>query len=791
MKTTITCLKKSYLFLIFIIAISSNINAQEKANNYALFIAIDDYQGAVWQPLKTAVNDANKIKAILESKYDFQTIGTLYNEAATRSGILEMIKTKISQVKETDNLIIYYSGRSVNLADSSYWIPHGVLEEKAEELIAAKALKSLLSKVEAKHLLIFADAHLDENIFKVSDLSFPNDGSEKYYKQVNSLLSRQAITSGSFEPFVNEGDENSTFAKYLHKFLEKNENIFFDGKELFDLIKYPVMANTPNPPNFGYLQNLGHEGGQFIFSKKQLVASKEKEVVKTVGNTPKSTSPIDGNSTTKSIANKVTGEPGKIDTAPMEGVGTVGAAGKTEEKLCDSPVYFEEGEVVRFNQDGGILHAKTSFENIRYEWSYESELLEFTGKDLKVTKPGMYGVTIITADGDCSNSAIAEVEIVMPEIVIDILGGKLVEFVHKGKLSATITGFGGKMIYEWRKGNFSIGNQPDLEVTESDTYTIIVKLPDGRELGRESTQVKVSNRKYIIQVGDDIERVSRKFYGTPNQADLIIAANENLTKGTPLKVGEEISIPYSKTVSIKSITIGTTESFPPFSDKNGFNGGLLTDIVNNIYKEMHQPIEMSFVPNKEIKGVYNGRTELGFPLVKNKTDEMLFLYSDPIYTSLIVLFALKNNTEITDLEDEIFERNAQSVFEKIKIAIPINFINDELIEYAENGKILLKPQLTLEECFIAVSEGKADLVAAPQLAGLVALKNSASIHRMDFKILEESLATSTLHLVVSKEHPDADYLIEDFNTILEMLTVSGRIDQIINQHIDLIQKGKP
>jgi hypothetical protein len=384
MKTTATIFKTFYLFLIFIIAINGELKAQ-KTNNYSLFIAIDDYQGDIWKPLPTAVNDANKIKAILESKYGFQTISTLYNEAASRAAILETIETKISQLQESDNLIIYYSGRSVSLSDSGYWIPYDALERTPSELLAAKDLKKILSKANAKHILIFADAHMDENIFKSSDLSFPNDGSEKYYKQVNSLLSRQAITSGSFEPFVNEGDESSTFAKYLHKFLDKNENVLIDGKELYDLIKYPVVANTPNPPQFGYLQNLGHEGGQFIFKIKNSTNSKATIETETAATKPKAVTAV-GNKVTSektAIANKVTEKVENMDVAPLEGVGTIT---KKEEKLCDSPVYFDEGEVVKFNQDGGILHAKTSFENIRYEWSYESELLDFTGKDLAVTK---------------------------------------------------------------------------------------------------------------------------------------------------------------------------------------------------------------------------------------------------------------------------------------------------------------------------------------------------------------------------------------------------------------------
>ena len=90
--------------------------------------------------------------------------------------------------------------------------------------------------------------------------------------------------------------EHSIFSKYIIKFLTKNKSNALDAGELFNMIKFPIAANTPNIPQFGHLQNTGHEGGQLVFRLKK-------------------------------------------------------------EKTCNAKVYIKEGELINFTQEGGVLNA--------------------------------------------------------------------------------------------------------------------------------------------------------------------------------------------------------------------------------------------------------------------------------------------------------------------------------------------------------------------------------------------------------------------------------------------------
>lgn len=722
---------KSLLILALLLFVSMNTYAGEAKGEYhALFIAIDNYNSNTWSKLKNPVRDAKSIQQVLKNKYNFKTATNLFNEEATRANIIEKIDDITAKLSEDDHLLIYYTGHGIRIGSDGYWVPADAKSKERYELLSTVEVKNAIGNAKCRHILLMVDACFSGAIFKTSNLTYNNDGSDDYYERMEGLLSRQALTAGGLEPVPDGVENHSIYAKYILKFLNTNEKPAIDANELFELVKYPIEANTPNTPQFGHIQNTGHEGGQFIFRQ--------------VG-----------------------------------------------EKLCDSPVYFEEGEVVKFDKDGGTLHAKTTIKNVRYEWSFNSEIVDHDGPNLPIKKSGMYGVTIITEDGDCSNSAIAEVEIIMPTIIVDILEGKVVEYTQKGNINATITGYRGDVVYEWKKGNFIVGKNSTLEVVESGQYTVLIKLLDGRELGRAAVNVTIKERVYTTQMGDNIERIARKFYNDPSKAVLIYNANPELRKGEPLRVGITISIPTNTGKVDDKLVIGTNQSFAPFSDLKSLNGGMLTDIVETVYKDMSKGTEIDYMPSNHLRAkTYSGRIDAGFPFVKNANDAVMFLYSEPLYTSLNVFFS-KKDSYIKDVEALMETRMKKKKYQILVVAVPHGFTSDKLREYVDKGYIALKPYKTLAECFTGLQNNEVDLVGIQQIVGLVAIKDAPNLNRLDFVILDKPIETNTLHLAISKDHPEAEVLIQNFNKGLIKAKDNGTIGKIVDKHIDLIQNSKP
>lgn len=387
-----------------------------------------------------------------------------------------------------------------------------------------------------------------------------------------------------------------------------------------------------------------------------------------------------------------------------------------------------------------------------------------------------------------------EVKVALTPLTIDILQGEQVLFKEKGTLNVAVAQYNDNLIFEWRKGNFTVGYGQSLEVTESGHYTVIVKHKNGQELGSEKTYVAVEYQRYVVQIGDNVERIAQKIYKDESAAYLIYDANPNIEKEAVLKVGSEIWIPSRKNsdANAESISIGTLETFAPLANPDSYNGGMLTDIVKTVYKEMKQDVNIEYFSGDKIKGVYTGITDLSFPFTKNKNDNLLYVYSEAIYTTSTVIFMNESKTtpEMKHIDKVIEIRRKEDRNTKMTIAVPVNFICDKLLEYSEKRYISLKTYSTTEACLEALKKNEVDFVTVPQIVGLVAIQNSPELNRLDYKILKKPLETTTLHLVVSKEHPEASILIEEFNTAYNTAKLSGTIDEIIKIHVERIQKKR-
>ncbi len=237
---------------------------------YAFIMGIDKYKG-VWIPLNNAVNDAKAIETLLKTKYKFDHFKTLYNEQANRVNIINEMEWLVANAKPEDNVFIYYSGHGEYKQDlnKGYWVPVDAITNSTANYISNSQVQELMAGIKSKHTLLVADACFSGDIFRGNTVSVPFEESEKYYKEVHGLISRQALTSGGIEPVMDGGkDGHSVFAYYFLKIMNENQNKYLDASQIFNKIKIPVINNSEQSPKFAPVKNTGDEGGQFIFIKK-------------------------------------------------------------------------------------------------------------------------------------------------------------------------------------------------------------------------------------------------------------------------------------------------------------------------------------------------------------------------------------------------------------------------------------------------------------------------------------------------------------------------------------------
>lgn len=727
-------MKSLYCILICLIGVISVCKAQTqvtaKSNYHALLIAIDTYSSSTWSDLKNPVRDADVLKKTLKSKYDFLNIHTLYNKQATRKNVIETLDNLINDLSENDNLVVFYSGHGFLLGEEGYWVPSEARTKERYEMISTNEIKNIVSKAKSKHILMLVDACFSSTIFKSSDFFADSNISNDYYNKVDALLSRQAITAGGLKPVADGHGQHSIFAQYLIQFLDKNHQPDLSASELFDLIKFPITANTSNTPEFGHLQNTGHEGGQFIFQLQQ-------------------------------------------------------------EKICEFDVYINEGEFVKFTQEGGTLKAITNKKTARYRWTYNNTILDNTKAELKVTQSGTYSVTAIEVGGACSDVAIASVNIVLPEVNLSIQEGDNISFTYKGKLNAIFSGYDGEVNFEWQRDRFLIGKTQQIVVMTSGVYTIIARLPDGKILASAKTIVTIKDRIYTVKLGDDIRRIARKFFGESDYAERIYEANPTLKQNTVLKVGTQLIIPSkeSKKVEKTYFTLGANKDFIPFSSSDLYKGGMLTDIMSTIMKTMEQPVELKYIPNNLITAnTYYGQATIAFPFARKQNGEVVFHYSDPLYNVLYVFFKHKDNP-IVDINKPIINRKKNKNHKKVIVATTPAYQTDALQKYVVEQAISIRKFNSLEACFKALKAGEVDLVATLQIAGFTTLQQNQNLQLNEFEVLKKEIDATALHAVISKKHPNAITLMKQFNETLKTLQEEGIINKIIDTHLDLIQKA--
>lgn len=736
---------RTFLFSILTILLAlANTNAIAHTSNdspqgkyYALVIAIDDYKGNDWTPLKTPVNDAETIKDILLSKYSFEEVVTLYDEKATRSNIINYLDRISQNVTANDNLLVYFSGHGMEIASEGYWVPSDATTKERASLIANNEIKIALSKSVAKHALVMVDACFSGTIFKSAQSLIKNDGTQAYYDQVNELTSRQALTAGGLEPVLDGNSSHSTFATFLIKNLKKNQSPQMDAVELYQKIKIPVQANSPNTPRFGHIQDTGHEGGQFIF---------------------------------------------RINDEKMT--------------ACNfSGVKIKEGEKVIFPQEGGMLHAMVNEygKKVYYEWVKGTKPLDAEETAaLKVTKSGTYTV-LVTTDDECSDAAVIEVIVALPALDVTIQEGSEVTFTNFGILHAMSSREDEKVVYEWTKDNFIIGQDADLKVVSDGIYTVVLRLSDGRKIASTTTKVSIKERTYTVRIGDNIERIARKFYGDESKKDFIYEANLNtIKKGELLRVGTELSVPLLAEEEAKAandvnnrVYIAANDDMPPFSQVGLLNNGMLTDMVKSVYKNRRQVPVVDFVNGNILRAnTFRGKATAAFPCVYSADEAGFFYYSDPLYQELTMLFI--NKEPIDDKAKEIkFSKDKD--LKGMRIGVVRGFTCEKLVTLKNEGVIGIGAFNTWEECFKALQEGKIDIVAAPQSVGIYTLRTESSLNLKDFTMLEKELEVTPFYLVISKNHPEGEALIKDFNLSLKELKDAGEISKIQNTHIDIFQ----
>ncbi|MFP6759035.1 MAG: caspase family protein [Alphaproteobacteria bacterium] len=231
-------------------------------NYHALVIGIADYKQL--PKLKTAVGDAKAVAAVLLEKYGF-TVSSLINP--NRNDILDALDELAETLEKSDNLLVYYAGHGWQDEKSGrgYWLPVNAKASRKSRWFSNADLTDSLKVIAAKHVMVVADSCYSGTLTR--SIKVPDRNSE-YIARMAAKRTRVVLSSGGLEPVMDSGGgKHSVFANEFLKALNANEAVM-DGTELFEQVRRRVVLNADQTPEYSDIRHAGHEGGDFLFVRK-------------------------------------------------------------------------------------------------------------------------------------------------------------------------------------------------------------------------------------------------------------------------------------------------------------------------------------------------------------------------------------------------------------------------------------------------------------------------------------------------------------------------------------------
>lgn len=234
-------------------------------HNYALLIAVEDYQDPGIVSLTEPLKDATKLKEVLLSKYTFDSLNLSMLVNPTFEDLSIAFEDLSHKVTENDNLLIFYAGHGYfdEKTNIGYWLPSDAQEKNKARWFRNSTLVENIGAINSKHTLLITDACFSGGIFRTRNAVVNNASVD--IANMMKRNSRKAMTSGSLTTVP----DVSVFMKYLLKTLQENQNQYLPSEDLFEEIRLAMRSNATTKPLYGEIQNVGDEGGTFVLVRKE------------------------------------------------------------------------------------------------------------------------------------------------------------------------------------------------------------------------------------------------------------------------------------------------------------------------------------------------------------------------------------------------------------------------------------------------------------------------------------------------------------------------------------------
>jgi hypothetical protein len=229
---------------------------------HALVIGNGSY--AALPALPAARDTARRVGKLLETRYGFRVHLLL---DASRAAILESLNALRKELREDDNLLVFYAGHSASdpASDRGWWQPVDADAQSRVAWIPTQVLADHLELMPSRHALVIADAHFPGTLSRSSIARLPAGLGEAerrdLYRALLRKRSRLVLAPGA----PGDGGAAARFGEALVGELEKGSGVL-EASRLYQRVSERLTRQTPGEaPEFAPMRWAAHEGGADFF----------------------------------------------------------------------------------------------------------------------------------------------------------------------------------------------------------------------------------------------------------------------------------------------------------------------------------------------------------------------------------------------------------------------------------------------------------------------------------------------------------------------------------------------
>lgn len=244
--------------------------------------------------------------------------------------------------------------------------------------------------------------------------------------------------------------------------------------------------------------------------------------------------------------------------------------------------------------------------------------------------------------------------------------------------------------------------------------------------------------------------------------------------------------------SLPRVKLVTGDDFAPFTQRGLMNDGLLAEVVtaamsNSVGADGFDTFWINDWSSHLTAMMPAHVMEMAYPWARpdcegNPTEQRCvdYHFSEPMFEYLVLMF-VDTARPIPFQEDRDVEGRT--------LCRPEGYLTHMLDQDGRNwvaeGKVNLVQPRSVNDCFELLTEGKVEAVVLNEFTARDAIKALGLKGQVE-AVQSRPVSITGLHVLIHKEHPHADALLDTINTGLAGIKASGQYGEIVNRHMEQI-----